>query len=109
PTRESHRAKARCYRELAIHNPSAIWMKHLTGHVGGIVRSEKNKTSGDFFRFTGPAQRCVGTKCRDFVGWECRRNQRRPDWSRRDRVYPDFLVRERLRQGPSKGDDRAFG
>src|SRR6266705_5590589 len=80
-------------------------MKHLTGYVGGIFRSEKHKTGGDFFRLAGPTQRCIGTKCRHFIGREGRWDQRRPNWSRRDRVYPDLLVHERLRQGASEGND----
>jgi hypothetical protein len=28
-------------------------MEHLSGHVGGIVRCEKDKTGRNFFRLTG--------------------------------------------------------
>ena len=53
---------------LSVHNAAAIRMEHLTGYVGGIVRSEKYKTGRDFFRLAGPAQRCIRTKRRHFVG-----------------------------------------
>jgi hypothetical protein len=53
---------------LSVHNAAAIRMEHLTGYVGGIVRSEKYKTSRDFFRRAGPARRCIRTKRRHFVG-----------------------------------------
>jgi hypothetical protein len=43
-------------------------MEHLTGYVGGIVRSEKYKTGRDFFRLACPAQRCIRTKRRHFAG-----------------------------------------
>lgn len=84
-------------------------MKHLTGYVRGVFRSEEYKTGGDFFRLAGTAQRRIGAECRHFIGREGRWNQRRPDWSRRDRVYPNLLIRERLGQGTSERDDRAFG
>ena len=60
---------------LSVHNATAIRMEHLTEYVGGIVRSEKYKTGGDFFRLAGPAQRCIRTKCRRFIGRESRGNQ----------------------------------
>ena len=60
---------------LSVHNAAAIRMEHLTGYVGGIVRSEKYKTGSDFFRLAGPAQRCIRTKCRHFIGRESRGNQ----------------------------------
>ena len=60
---------------LSVHSAAAIRMEHLTGYVGGIVRSEKYKTGGDFFRLAGPAQRCIRTKCRHFIGRESRGNQ----------------------------------
>jgi len=87
---------------LSVHNTAAIRMEHLTGYVGGIVRSEKYKTGRNFFRLAGPAQRCIRTKCRHFIGRESRGNQRRPNWSRRDRVYPNFFsasawARERVK------------
>src|SRR6266481_1439854 len=82
---------------LSVHNAAAIRMEHLTGYVGGIVRSEKYKTGRDFFRLAGPAQRCIRTKCRHFICRESRGNQRRPNWSRRDRVYSNFLFRAGLR------------
>jgi hypothetical protein len=53
---------------LSVQNAAAIRMEHLTGYVGGIVRSEKYKTGRDFFRLAGPAQRCIRTKRRHFVG-----------------------------------------
>src|SRR5207245_9426667 len=83
-------------------------MKHLTGYVGGIFRSEKDKTGGDFFGLTGPAQRCIGTKCRHFIGREGRWDQRRPNWSRRNRVYSDLPYREGLGQRTSEGNDWPF-
>jgi len=76
---------------LSVHHAAAIRVEHLTGHVGGIVRSEKYKTGGDFFRLAGPSQRCVGTKGRHFLGGEGRWNQRRPNWPRRNGVYPNFF------------------
>ena len=93
---------------LSIHDTAAIRMEHLAGYVGGIFRSEKHKTGGDFFRLAGASQRCIGTKRRHLIGREGRRNQRRPNWSRRNRVYPNLLVRERLGQRPSESDDRAL-
>ena len=60
---------------LSVHNATAIQMEHLTEYVGGIVRSEKYKTGGDFFRLAGPAQRCIRTKCRHFIGRKSRGNQ----------------------------------
>ena len=53
---------------LSVQNGAAIRMEHLTGYVGGIVRSEKYKTGGDFFRLACPAQRCIRTKRRRFAG-----------------------------------------
>src|SRR5437763_573276 len=93
---------------LPIHDTAAIRMEHLTGHVGRIFRSEKHKTGGNFFRLACASQRRIGTKCRHFLGRERRGNQRRPNWSRRDRVYPDLLFRQRLGQGASESDDRDF-
>jgi len=52
---------------LSVHNATAIRMEHLTGYVGGIVRSEKYKTGRDFLRLAGPAQWFIRTK-RHFVG-----------------------------------------
>src|SRR6266403_3741339 len=91
---------------LSVHHSAAIRVEHLTGHVGGIVRSEKYKTGGDFFRLARPSQRGVGTKGRHFLGGEGRWNQRRPNWPRRNGVYPNFLFRQSLGQGASEGDDR---
>src|SRR4029077_4703988 len=59
-------AKCRTARTIRS-NAAAIRMEHLTGYVGGIVRSEKYKTGGDFFRLACPAQRCIRTKRRH--GW----------------------------------------
>ena len=47
-------------------------MEHLTGYVGGIVRSEKYKTGRDFFRLAGSAHRCIRTKRRYVIGRESR-------------------------------------
>src|SRR4029077_18922515 len=52
---------------LSVHSATAIRMEHLTEYVGGIVRSEKYKTGGDFFRLACPAQRCIRTKRRHVV------------------------------------------
>jgi len=38
---------------LSVHNATAIRMEHLTGYVGGVVRSQKYKTGGDFFQLAG--------------------------------------------------------
>jgi hypothetical protein len=84
---------------LSVHNAAAIRLEHLTGYVGGIVRSEKYKTGRDFFRLAGPVHRCIRTKRRYVIGPGKSGNQRRPNWSRRDRVYPNFLFRQRLGQG----------
>src|SRR5438270_304261 len=81
---------------LSVHDAAAIWMEHLTGHVGGIFRSEKHKTGGDFVGLTRASQRCIGTECRDFIGGESRWNQRRPDWARSGGVFPNLLVRSRF-------------
>jgi len=40
---------------LPVHNAAAIRMEHLTGYLKRIVRSEKYKTGGDFFRLAGRA------------------------------------------------------
>ena len=72
---------------LSVHNAAAIRMEHLTGYVGGIVRSEKYKTGRDFFRLAGPAQRCIRTKRRHFVGRE----------SAMDREFPfSFDIQKRF-------------
>src|SRR5436190_21150924 len=105
----SREARIRVQLGLSIHDAAAIRMKHLTGYVGGIFRSQKHKTGGDFLRLAGAAQRCIGTKYRHFIGRERRWDQRRPNWSRRDRVHPDLLVCEGLGQRTSEGNDRAFG
>ena len=73
---------------LSVHNAAAIRMEHLTGYVGGIVRSEKYKTGRDFFRLAGPAQRCIRTKRRHFIGRESRGNQRRPNGPARVYEFP---------------------
>src|SRR6476661_9970202 len=77
--------------ERSVHNATAIRMEHLTDYVGRVVRSEKFKTGGDFFPLAGPAQRCIRTKRRHSMGRKSLGNQRRPNWSRRDLVYPNFL------------------
>ena len=77
---------------------TAIRMKHLASHVRRIRGCQKHKRRRHLFRLPGPLHRHVGAKRRDLVRFKRRRNERRPNRSRRDAVHANPLIRQRQRE-----------
>jgi len=79
-------------------------MQDLAGHVAGIRRREEDETRGDLAGFTRPAERNIFAELGDLLGREGRRNERRPDRTRRDGVDADFLLRQRFGKRTREGE-----
>src|SRR5205823_4371294 len=63
-------------RLSAVDDPSAVWMQHLSAHVGRIVRRQKHEGRRDFLGFARSPDRRVRTKRRHPFRRESRWNQR---------------------------------
>lgn len=56
--------------QLTVNDRTAIGMNDLPGNIRGILRSQKDKALGDFFRLTGSAHRHILAKSLNMLGRE---------------------------------------
>ena len=51
----------------SIHDGPAIWMQHLSGHVGEIIGCQKDKARRNFLRLTATAEWNIRTELSDEI------------------------------------------
>ena len=83
---------------------------HGPGRIAVFVGREQNVYGGEFRWLAGTTHRRVGAEFGKLVReLSAARLQRRPDGSRRDRVYANSLLRELLGEPLGEDHDRALG
>src|SRR5688572_3237428 len=93
----------------AVHNLSTVRMQDLARHVGGVIRRQKHIARGHLLRLAGSSQRRILSEFLHFFGRKRRRDQRRPDRSRRDTIDAYATRREVLRQRSRKRHNGSLG
>src|SRR5687768_4447856 len=85
-------------------------MKHLSGHVARILTGEEQEARSDLAGLAWPSHRHVLAEIGDLLRrLASERIERSPDRARRDRVDPDSVADQILRQRAGEGGDRSLG
>ena len=97
---------------LRAHDGTAIGMKHLPGHVAGIVRGQEDITGRHLAGLARPEHGdlgSAGTKGAYLLHRVRRGDVRRPDGTGGHGVNPDALVCQRQRQRAGEGHNSSLG
>src|SRR4051794_3475449 len=85
-------------------------MKHLAGHVGGILAGEEQEGWCDLVWLSRPAHWCVLAELGDFLSRLTARGiEWSPDRSGSDAVHADTLLDQVQRKRAREGGDRSLG